>query len=144
MKNKFQYALLAWSEFGQSPQELFLDETHIKKLGNYDIKKFTNDLNVKLNITCPLYRYMTLHKTCAINDIIEFTHPTSWTSDFQVASDMAEGTVNADFLILDCENIFGVFNHKNQYAEEEYILTPMKLKVTGVAQNRYNVRTCFD
>jgi len=126
---QFELSLLMWSEYGESPQNLFDD--NVKKLRGYTIKDFSQDLQPPLTLDQPLYRFVKRDRvTDGDGKVVDFINPTSWSPDLNIVQSMAEGDDAVFLKIEEGSTIRGVFNYKNMYTEEqEHLLSPMVLEI---------------
>jgi hypothetical protein len=131
----FDYALLSWSEFGNEPHLLFEDPEYIKILGNYTMRDFINDLNNPCGYDGFIYRLTRKDNNYSVGSVIELQNPTSWSSSKQVVSYMSGELTDVVFFVMSGENANGIYNEQNQYGEDEFILVPMKLKITKMNGN---------
>ena len=120
-----------WSEYGEKPHEIFKTDIH-----DYTIQEFSRDIDRPLNVI-PLYRFTT--KSYKIGDIIELDIPTSWSTNLEILGYMAEPYETKTFLQIN-NTSRGIDNYMSNYPEEEeYILTPMKLKIVNKHDDIANV-----
>ena len=122
-----------WDQAGERPYKV------LQELGYYDyFMDFLGEQEIYLS-DC-LYRGTVRHYDLLIGDILDYNYPTSWTSDYQIASYFIEDSPKQVILELcpaiDENNeeipINGILNQYNSYDEQEAILHPQILIVSEI------------
>ena len=107
--------LLIWSYAGERPYEI--------------VPEYFSDLMEETYLEDAIYRGTRRHHNLQVGDVLEYDYPTSWTHDLDVAKRFIEGEHNI-ILRYWGESIKGVYNHRNTYHEDEFIVAPHSFIVT--------------
>lgn len=115
--------LLVWSEYGERPFDGIIEMECVPK--------FLNMLH-RHKVSGPLYRGTRRHSELKVDDIFQYTYPTSWSLDDISARRFIDGIPGSTLLIIPEGEMFGVENTESFYSQEiEAILAPMKMIVSG-------------
>lgn len=118
--------LRKWEQAGPQPFEVLQAEG----LGDCFINQLYEN---PITLNYPLYRGTIRHQELQPGDTFDYTYPTSWSLSSSMAFNFIEG-MGDDPVMFKFESrgeIPAIYNDVNTYGEEEVIIAPIKLMVTG-------------
>jgi hypothetical protein len=125
-EDKLIYALQLWDQAGERPYEVLIKENlydsfleHIK--------------NMEIDHDGFLYRGTRRHSELNIGDKFVYNYPTSWSTNYDNASNFVEQKQVIIKLNVNANKVFGIYNDQNSYGEKEYILCKFETTI----KNKY-------